>query len=208
MGNCEESLGQAAVDCGCGFDADTTCAMLSDQWFRYASERVDADARTWMRQLPRIIEFKIQKHKVCVIHGGVSRINQFIYASTSQAEKSAQFDLLRADIIIAGHCGLPFGESLGNNYWLNSGAIGMPANDGSRDGWYLLLDAHGKRLGASWHRLQYDARSEQQVMVERGLDNGYAQALLTGLWPSMDVLPQAERRLRGQPLSPESMVLN
>jgi predicted phosphodiesterase len=207
MGNCEESLAQTAPDCGCGFDSGTACATLSDQWYRFAAQRIDAATRTWMRQLPRMIEFEIQHRKVCVIHGGVRRINQFIYPSTSQSEKLSQFTDQQANIIIGGHSGLPFGESLGQSYWLNSGAIGMPANDGTPDGWYLLLDPDGGRLHACWHRLQYDALSEQQVMLERGLDNGYAQALLTGLWPSMDVLPTEERSMRGQPLRPESMVL-
>src|SRR5215472_14056345 len=29
MGNCEESLGAQAADCGCGFAEDSTCAVLS-----------------------------------------------------------------------------------------------------------------------------------------------------------------------------------
>ena len=208
MGNCEEALAQTAGDCGCGFDAGTTCATLSDQWYQYANARIDAEARDWMRELPRMIEFQIQQRKVCVVHGGVHRINQFIYPSTSASVKSAQFNDLRADIIIGGHSGLPFGESVSQNYWLNSGAIGMPANDATRDGWYLLLEQDDGVLSASWHRLQYDAQSEHQVMLARGLDNEYADALLTGLWPSMDVLPQVERNQQGRVLNPDRLVLD
>lgn len=207
MGNCEESLADAASDCGCGFDEGSTCQTLSEQWYRYAQDRIGEDAREWMRELPRMIEFEIMQRKVCVVHGSVQRINQFIFPSTSAEEKSAQFSGLEADIIIGGHSGLPFGESLGQNYWLNSGVIGMPANDGTRDGWYLLLEQADAIPNASWHRLDYDARAEQQAMLARGLDNEYADALLTGLWPSMEVLPQVERNQQGLMLNPDRLVL-
>jgi hypothetical protein len=33
QGNCEESLGTSALDCGCGFDPDSKCRALSVEWF-------------------------------------------------------------------------------------------------------------------------------------------------------------------------------
>jgi predicted phosphodiesterase len=208
LGNCEESLAHDAEDCGCGYEAGSMCSTLSQQWYRFSSQHINADTREWMKQLPRAIEFQIGHHRVRVVHGSVHRINQFIFPSTGETEKLAQFNGLDVNIIIGGHSGLPFGESLGNVWWLNSGAIGMPANDGTPDGWYLLLEPDTTQLHASWHRLHYDFMSEHQAMKSLGLDNGYADALLSGLWPSIDVLPQAERDLRGQPLQPESLCID
>jgi hypothetical protein len=71
-----------------------------------------------------------------------------------------------------------------------------------------LLEPEANQLQASWHRLHYDFISEHQAMKNLGLDNAYADALLSGLWPSMDVLPQAERDLRGQPLEPGSLCID
>ena len=39
-------------------------------------------------------------------------------------------------------------------------------------------------------------------MRAAGLPEGYAAALSTGLWPSIDVLPPAELARRGTPLAP------
>ena len=56
-------------------------------------------------------------------------------------------------------------------------------------------------------RLAYDAESEHTVMLNAGLGGGYADALLSGLWPSMDVLPEAERACRGEAIELAPMYL-
>ena len=37
-------------------------------------------------------------------------------------------------------------------------------------------------------------------MLAEGLPGGYADALVTGLWPSLDVLPEAEKSRTGRAL--------
>ena len=39
-------------------------------------------------------------------------------------------------------------------------------------------------------------------MRDAGLPEGYASALSSGLWSSLDVLPECERRATGAPLMP------
>src|SRR5450432_1834339 len=36
MGNCEESLGTNAADCGCGFATGSACDLLSVAWYAHA----------------------------------------------------------------------------------------------------------------------------------------------------------------------------
>jgi hypothetical protein len=56
MGNCEESLGTNAADCGCGFASGSACDLLSVAWYAHADAVLDNAARAWMRGLPRRIE--------------------------------------------------------------------------------------------------------------------------------------------------------
>lgn len=207
MGNCEESLAEQAADCGCGFESGSACALLSDHWYDFARRRVSDDSRRWMQRLPRAIRLQVKDRHILLTHGAPSAINRFVFASTAAAEKTAEFTATAADIIVGGHSGIPFGERLGDKFWLNTGVIGMPANDGSRDGWYLLLEADGSALRATWKRLAYDWRQSQRAMTEAGLDNGYARALRTGLWPSMDVLPATERAQCGKRLSLDDLLV-
>ncbi len=85
--------------------------------------------------------------------------------------------------------------------WLNAGAIGLPANDGSADGWYMLLQPDDRGFQVSWHRLPYDAGISRGSTLAAGMTE-YAQALTSGLWPSMDVLPVPERSNKGKRLDP------
>ncbi|MFT5659152.1 MAG: putative phosphodiesterase [Gammaproteobacteria bacterium] len=202
MGNCEESLGFEQLDCGCGFDQQSVCSLLSVGWYRFASAQVTPEQRSWMKALPRLIEFEFQSASMSVVHGSVTSINQFVFASTPKATKLDQIRQANADAVIGGHSGIPFGQIIDHKSWLNSGVIGMPANDGSADGWYMLLEPNNAGYRVSWHRLVYDAKSSQKSTLAAGMVE-YAEALTTGLWPSMDVLPLAEQRNRGKRLQVE-----
>ena len=90
MGNCEESLAAQAAECGCGFAEDSTCALLSAQWYAYADRNVDAKSRLWMGSLPRHLELEINGRRLVVVHGGVTSINRFIFASDDEAIEEEQ----------------------------------------------------------------------------------------------------------------------
>jgi len=228
QGNCEASLGQQAEDCGCGFTEGSTCSLLSVQWYRYASSRIDESERTWMQALPQRIELRFGSLKTVVVHGAVSSINRFIFASTPASELLAEMSLVDADIIIAGHSGIPFTRRLQTLHgeaklWHNAGVIGMPANDGQTQVWYSLIQSSrltvepdeltrkdqseglaDKQLPAIKHLpLAYPAEEAQARMRAVGISNGYADALTSGLWPSEDILPEFERTQRGIPIRPE-----
>lgn len=204
MGNCEESLGFEQEDCGCGFAEDSACDVLSRQWFDYASQQITTDDKAWMLNLPRQISFEMAGQQLNVIHGSLSDISGWVFESTAEHD----LDLGQCDGIIAGHCGLPFCSTTADQkLWLNAGVIGMPANDGTPRGWYSIL-APAPEGGiqitiASFH---YDHDSAARAMRDADLAEGYANALETGLWPNMDVLPPDERQARGQPLQTQSIV--
>lgn len=206
-GNCEESVGYGAADCGCGFNAGSACDLLSAQWYNYTLPRVSEANKAWMRQLPGRISFDYGQHAFTAIHAGVSSSNQFIFPS--DAANIAQQQLLHcgSDIILAGHCGIPFGQKFSTGYWLNAGVIGMPANDASSETWYLTISKVDQQLICSWQRLAYNHAETAKKMSESGLKNGYMKALSSGLWPSQDVLPASEKSLTGQRLHIPAMVI-
>ena len=202
MGNCEEALGGGAGDCGCGFAADSACAALSVAWYAHAQRSLDAASRRWMRGLPRRLDIVVGGRRLAVIHGGARRINRFIFASTRLAAKRSELAFAGADGIVGGHCGLPFSQLVDGRLWLNAGAIGMPANDGTSDVWYATLTPGRGGILVEHHRLAYDHATSAAKMRAVGLPEGYAAALASGLWPSCDVLPPAERIARGKALDP------
>ena len=50
------------------------------------------------------------------------------------------------------------------------------------------------------HALDYDHETARAKMIEAKVCREYAQALCTGLWPSLDVLPEAAKKQTGTPI--------
>jgi predicted phosphodiesterase len=205
-GNCEEQLAQAAEDCACGFEPGSACDLLAKGWYPFANARLSPESRAWMAALPKAITFNLAGMRFRVIHGGVDAINRFIFASEREpiAEELARAG---ADIVIAGHCGIPFARNIGQGVWFNPGVIGMPANDGTPDIWYGLVRLEGDELVLSTHRLAYDHIAAAAALRRSGHADGYARTLITGLWPSLDILPLAERAATGRRLAPSTLRL-
>lgn len=202
QGNVEESLGVAATDCGCGFEEGSLCDQLSAEWFAFANAAIDDSLRAWMSGLPCHLTFTMASRRVRVVHGAVSAINAFFFASTPTRLFDREFDAGDADVIIAGHSGIPFTRELRGRVWHNSGALGMPANDGTPRVWYSLLKPEDGNITFEHHALVYDHETARNKMIAAGLPAGYAEALASGRWPSQGVLPEAERSATGVPIHP------
>lgn len=197
MGNCEESFANNTQDCGCGFEEGTQCDLLSAQWFNFANQQLGQSEREWFADLPRSIRFDLHGISAQVVHGSPSSINRFIFNSTPEEIFREELALTQADMIIGGHCGIPFTKRVDKKIWHNAGAIGMPANDGNTYTWFSVIDVKQGVLTIELHKLDYDHHTAHQTMLQEGMNNGYAEALTSGLWPSMDVLPPEERNQRG-----------
>ena len=202
MGNCEESLGSGAADCGCGFAEGSACDKLSAAWYAHADKTLSQDARRWMAGLRRRLVLEIGGRRLAVVHGGAREINRFLFASSPPGWKLEEIFSTGCDGVIAGHCGLPFTQVIGTRVWHNSGAVGMPANDGTQRVWFSLIVPEEGGLRFEHHALEYDHVSAAAKMRESGLPEGYAASLETGLWPSCDVLPPAELKAQGAALMP------
>ncbi|MGD9829483.1 MAG: arsenosugar biosynthesis arsenite methyltransferase ArsM [Hyphomicrobiaceae bacterium] len=202
MGNCDEQLAADAQDCGCGFPSDSLCERLSSAWFTYANSVVRPDQRKWLAGFPSRIDLEIAGARLAVIHGSVSAINQFIFATTPVAEKRRQLALAGCDGIIGGHCGLPFTQIVDGRLWHNAGVVGMPANDGTPRVWCSVLTPERDGLVIEHRALAYDHDAAAQAMSRNALPPEYREALASGCWPSCDVLPARETCEQGQPLAP------
>lgn len=202
QGNCEDSLANDKDDCGCGFDSDSACDLASKQWFEFARKAVNHESKRWMASLPRSLSFTYNGKRFHVIHGSVEQQNQFIFESTNKLEKLRHLDHAGAGIIVGGHCGIPFGQQLDEQrFWLNAGVIGMPANDGESKTWYMTINKTGDNVEAKWHRLNYEVSKTIDAMNRHALCPGYADALLSGIWPSSDILPASEKAKTGIKMS-------
>lgn len=195
-GNCEESFGTGAEDCGCGFAEGSACDLLTRGWFAHAMAELSPASRRFMAACPAEIRFSMAGLSLSVVHGGFSAINRFIFPSDTAA-MAAECALTDADIVLAGHSGVPLAQQVKHQWWLNAGVIGMPANDGDPRTWFMVLTPNADGLAVVFHRLDHDCRAAAADMRRQQLAEGYARALETGFWPNMDVMPTADRARRG-----------
>lgn len=196
-GNVEKQLSSQAEDCGCDFEDSSRCDLLSKQWYPYAQRAVSHESLEWMAMLPDHLRFEYAGKQCCVVHGSYTHVSQFIFKSTPWAKKQETFNACGAELVLAGHCGLPFEDSKNELTWLNAGVIGMPANDGSSEVWYLTLDDE-KGLRRQFERMSYNHSLAKSLMEEKGLPDAYAQTLATGIWDNCDILPETETQEQGR----------
>lgn len=204
-GNVEVQLREDEEDCGCNFDEGTRCANFSTLWYPYAKMNVSLENKAWLKGLSTHSKFEIDGVKIGMIHGGLTDISQFIFKSTPQSIKEEIAKELEVDVVIAGHSGLPFMQTLDDFTWINPGVIGMPANDGTPRVWYTLYNAKTKTFSS--HSLSYDHQAASEAMTKNQLPPEYAKTLIDGLWDNCEVLPDAETSERGIRIVPAELCL-
>ncbi|EIM78527.1 hypothetical protein A3SI_03318 [Nitritalea halalkaliphila LW7] len=199
-GNVEDQLLSGEEDCGCNFEEGSTCDLLSKRWFPFVQQRIEQRHLAFMERMPQLLRWSWQGYRVVLLHGGYPDQSAFLFRSSPAEEKASLLRLLGADILIAGHCGLPFYEKLENGLWINPGVIGMPANDGGTHTWYARLKAQKTGIELAFERLHYPHLEAQAAMRAACLPEAYALTLSTGIWDNCDILPEAETQQQGLPI--------
>ncbi|MGJ8664852.1 MAG: metallophosphoesterase family protein [Patiriisocius sp.] len=197
VGNVEIQLRDGADDCGCDFREGSRCDGFSQLWYPFAQSKLTKNSLAYLETLPDHIQFKYAEKNVTVVHGAYNNISQFIYKSTPWKFKEPSFTATKSDVIIAGHCGLPFYHQNDEKLWLNPGVIGMPANDGSPQVWYCILDDAKGKFNFKHHSLDYNHQLASQLMRNGLLPEEYARTIITGIWDNTEILPPIESGLQG-----------
>jgi len=196
-GNVEIQLREGREDCGCDFAADSRCDIFAKAWFPYAQKRISSASLEWMQSLPEFIQFEYYNKKCTVVHGSFHHTSEYIFRSTPWSVKEKNFVDTQSDIIIAGHCGLPFHHIQNGKMWLNPGVIGMPANDGTPRVWYMTLTFENDKVQFQHHSFEFDYEETFARMLETMLPIAYAKTLTSGLWDNNDILPEVETQQQG-----------
>ena len=197
LGSVEIQLRDGAEDCGCDFRKGSRCDGFSQLWFPYAQSKLSKSSLDFIATLPNHIDFRFAGKNITVVHGDYFNVSEFVYKSTEWHIKQKNFEATGADVIIAGHCGLPFHQEKEEKIWLNPGVIGMPANDGSPQVWYAVLDDSMETFHFKHHQMEYNYKLANARMQIDFLPQEYARTLITGIWDNTEILPPYESGLQG-----------
>ncbi|WP_405609280.1 metallophosphoesterase family protein [Polaribacter sp. Asnod1-A03] len=196
-GNVEIQLRENAEDCGCDFREGSRCDNFSQMWYPYAQSKLSENSLEFLKTLPNNISFEFAKKRFSVVHGSYFNVSEFIYKSTNWSVKEPNFKAANADVIIAGHCGLPFNHQQENKLWLNPGVIGMPANDGNPSVWYVILEDVNSNFRFTHKSLDYNYKLTSKLMQNGLLPEEYSRTIITGIWDNTEILPPIETGLQG-----------
>jgi alkylhydroperoxidase/carboxymuconolactone decarboxylase family protein len=199
-GNVELQLASDSEDCGCDFKAGSRCDDFSKMWFPYTKGHLSQNSIDWIATLPENISLDYGNKKITIVHGNYGNVSEFIFASNADENKQRCFEETQSQVIIAGHCGLPFHQSIKDKLWLNPGVLGIPANDGTPRVWYLLLEMEDGDIKYTHQSFEYDAETAQRLMYKNHLPEAYGDTLTSGIWDNMEVLPEIEKMGQGIPI--------
>ena len=200
-GNVELQLTNDSEDCGCDFKAGSRCDGFSKTWFPFTKGKLSKESLQWISEIPEHISFDYGDKKVTVVHGNYGNTSEFIFKSNANKSKEECFSVTKSDVIIAGHCGLPFHQTIKDKLWLNPGVIGMPANDSTTRVWYMILEVKKEKINYTHRSFDYDYSTAQQLMFKNHLPEAYADTLSSGLWDNMEILPELEKMGQGIPIN-------
>lgn len=198
-GNVELNIKNDEDDCGCNFANGSRCDIFARSWYPFIQRTLLPEHKEWLDTVPEFITFKYADLQGLVLHGGIEHTSQYVYESTPWIEKEKIFKQANASLVVAGHCGLPFHDEKDTQVWLNPGAIGMPANDGTTRVWYMILD---DQAGVSYHHESFEYANEEaaDLIKANRLPLSYAKTLTNGVWDNTDILPEYESRYQGIPI--------
>jgi predicted phosphodiesterase len=195
-GNVELNLVNDVDDCGCNFEDGSRCDTFSRQWYPYLKSQVNQEDINWLATIPEFLSLAFADKKIAVVHGSYFNTSEFIFKSTDWSIKQQNFEALNADVILAGHCGLPFSDESNGKIWINAGVIGMPANDGTPKVWYAILN-DDTEFKFEIQALDYNYQKAAELMENKPLPQTYKETLKSGIWDNCEILPEVEANLQG-----------
>jgi predicted phosphodiesterase len=194
-GNYDDSLARGLEDCQCGYTdpRDNHFAHIS---YRYTFAHTAPEHREWMGTLPYSLRFRLGETRVLAFHGSPRRMNEFLWETTTPTHfLAAMAREYEADLLLGTHSGLHWSRALGEGRgYVNVGALGRPANDGSPAVWYVVLELGPHGPTHHFARLRYDERALAAEMVAEELPREFINTIQTGWWTTcLEILPGKER---------------
>ncbi len=167
-GNYDVALARGDADCGCGY-RDRRDNEFAQLIYDHTRAHTSPEFTAWMGTLPTERRVRIEGCELHLVHGSTLALNDFWWESLPDEEHQARAALSGADVILCTHSGLPWQRRIGDTLAVNVGVLGKPANDGTRNVWYAVLDIEDGNARAELVALDYDWQAQAASMTAAGL---------------------------------------
>ena len=192
-GNYDLAIGRGDPDCGCGYsdERDNHYAQLIYDHTLASTSRAFAG---WMLSLPLEHRETIGGVDVHMVHGSPLAINDFMWESLADEDLALRVHASGAEVLLCAHTGLPWQRVVEGTLIVNVGAVGRPANDGTPETWYAVLDLEDGGAHAQLLPVAYDHAAQAESMRSAGVPEPFVETIETGWWTTcLEVVPPRER---------------
>ena len=157
-GNYDVAIGRGDPDCGCGY-TDARDNHFAQVMYDYTLGHTARGFAAWMAELPLERRETIGGLDVHMVHGSPVEINDFLWESLDDDEMRMRLAACAGgppDVLLCTHTGIPWTRRVGATLIVNVGAIGRPANDGTTEVFYALVELEGGEARAELLSIPYD----------------------------------------------------
>ena len=196
-GNYDVAIGRGDEDCGCGY-SDPRDNHFAQLMYDYTRAQTSPELADWMTRLPGELRETIGGVDVHMVHGSPLAVNDFLWESLDDDELRMRTALSGADLLLCTHTGIPWQRQVDGCLVVNVGAVGRPANDGRREGWYAVVDLRWGRATAELVPVDYDWRAQAASMRSAGLPEPFVETVESGWWTTCLEIVPAQERSRGR----------
>ena len=179
MGNYDQGVGHNSDDCGCAYKTPVAQA-LGERSIAWSNERVTAENKAYLRNLPMTMSIMLGKLRVVLVHGSPRRINEYLYQDRPEKSVERLLDMVRADVMVCGHTHIPYDRILSSGRRLiNAGSVGKPKDNDPRAG-YVALSVEDHYLDVEFIRVDYDVEQAAQAIEATEMPAEFAAMLRAG----------------------------
>ena len=145
--------------------------------FTWTSAHLSDGAKSFLRNLPRELRFRLQGKRFLIAHGSPDSMDEHLGPETPKKRLKELARVAKADVVIMGHSHRPFTRSVDETLFINPGSVGRQ-DDGDPRAAYAILDLGS--LEVEQYRIDYDLESAVEAMERSGLPEEFGQMLRQG----------------------------
>jgi putative phosphoesterase len=166
MGSYDEAVGFGLNDCG---EASKTVDDFRqhERTLKWTCDRVTAENKRYLRELPMIIRQDIAGKHFLFVHGSPRDINESLYQDRPEATFIQVAKLSGCDVLVFGKTHQCYRKKVSNTIFVNSGSVGLPINDVNIAS-YGLVEI-GKQIRVEFKHVEYDFSAANLALKQAGL---------------------------------------
>ena len=135
------------------------------------------DNKEFLRSLKKEIRFEINGKKFLLVHGSPRKINEYLYENRSEDSFRRVIEGQDIDLLICGHTHKPYHKIIDGVHIINDGSVGKP-KDGDPKACYATVDTETGEV--VFRKVEYKVEVIAEEIINKGLPEAYAKALLSG----------------------------